>query len=231
MKKSILLAILLIILHGAYSYGFTLLSGSYDRSLIENEIKVPVLGITPDYASAVIGNLSIGKITGSQGVLIFDNRQVLDGSTIESILTSIEFAENYSGTKGSYLITYELGTEHVSGKSSGSAAAIGAIALLKNKSINHSVIITGEIDRSGNLLETGGIIQKSIGAAKNRYRTVILPKNQSKTFIYEKKIDPASGIYFVLAKAFDIGAYLNSTYGATVVEASNIGSILNLTLI
>jgi PDZ domain-containing protein len=64
------------------------------------------------------------------------------------------------------------------GPSAGAAMTVGFIAVLKGESIQRGVAITGTIESNGRIGPVGGIADKVRAAAREGYRTVLIPQGQ-----------------------------------------------------
>ena len=66
------------------------------------------------------------------------------------------------------------------GASGGLAITTAILSFLKNKTIDTSIAMTGEITLNGDVLAVGGIKEKIIGAYNNNIKTIFIPFNNTK---------------------------------------------------
>lgn len=66
------------------------------------------------------------------------------------------------------------------GPSAGITITSSLLSLFKNKAINSSIAMTGEITLLGNVLEIGGLKEKLISAVRSRLKTVFIPRGNIK---------------------------------------------------
>ncbi len=126
------------------------------------------------------GELKIG--TGK--VLVDLENAYLDVSFQESLNKALRminkvFSKTLSG-KDLILRVRKPGAKKrilIEGKSAGVAIAVLLYALLENKEINKSVVVTGAIDENGNVGKVGGIEAKAEAAAKVA-KLFLVPKGQ-----------------------------------------------------
>jgi ATP-dependent Lon protease len=64
------------------------------------------------------------------------------------------------------------------GPSAGAAMTVGFIAVMKGEPIQRGIAITGTIEPSGRIGPVGGIADKVRAAAREGYRTVLIPQGQ-----------------------------------------------------
>ena len=193
----------------------------YNEDLFVRYVDVPMIAVHLEPNAGILGRVRIGLIENGKGKIIFDDRAVIDESTIEGIISSVEFAEEFTKVKKyDYFITYDLLTESVSGHSSGAGIAIGLVALLNDVSLKEKVIITGGIDKTGELKETGGIWLKSYTAAEQGIDTLYVPVGQSKLTYYVDK-----GGYY-LSQELDLNEQWKDN-GLKVIEVRNIKEIIS----
>ncbi|MFA5532665.1 MAG: S16 family serine protease, partial [Candidatus Shapirobacteria bacterium] len=69
------------------------------------------------------------------------------------------------------------------GPSAGGAITTALISALKGVSVPKEIGMTGEITLRGNILEIGGLKEKSIAAHRAGLKTIFIPKNNAKSLI------------------------------------------------
>ena len=153
---------------------------------------ITTIQIEPNYS--LDSSFSL-KLTGSQGDVMKESIQCAftcairylcknsEFNTIEKINTHIK--QNFPN--GFHIHTPAGGTPK-DGPSAGCAFAIGFISLILNKSFNHKVAMTGEIDLNSNVTKIGGLEYKLVGAKQAGITTVLVPKENA-TDVEEIKKD------------------------------------------
>jgi Lon-like protease len=82
----------------------------------------------------------------------------------------------HSGTVSVQGIAYQpIGSD---GPSAGAAMAVGFIALFKGEPLQRGIALTGTIEPEGQIGPVGGIPDKIRAAAREGYRTVLVPRGQ-----------------------------------------------------
>ena len=100
---------------------------------------------------------------------------------IESIKVSISYIKYMKYTNkniNNYDIHVNLLNSGIKkdGSSGGAAITTALLSVLKNKKIDSSIAMTGEITLNGDILAVGGIKEKIIGAYNNDIKTIYIPK-------------------------------------------------------
>ncbi|HET9961317.1 MAG TPA: S16 family serine protease [Nitrospiraceae bacterium] len=83
---------------------------------------------------------------------------------------------SHTGTVSTIGLAYaSTGTD---GPSAGAVMAVGFAALLKGDHVQRGIALTGTIDKDGRIGSVGGIPDKVRAAAREGYRTVLIPEDQ-----------------------------------------------------
>jgi len=166
-------------------------------------IEVPIVATTPDLSQGIVGKIKLELLEGKGFTIDYSTN--VDMTTYNSAVDAISFAEKYTNKTANYLLTYELPAYSVSGGSTGAAVALAAIALLENKSIVNTSLITGGIDSNGELIQTGAIPLK-IKAAESRFKQMFIPNGQTRLIVYEKTAKFSNGY---IVRQVDLQEYTN----------------------
>jgi hypothetical protein len=203
---------------------------NYLNANMTRYIDVPVIGISSDLKSAIVGRARVA-LSDNGCKLCFDSRTGVDERTAKAVSEGIYFAENITGQTASFFISYDMHTNLVSGGSSGAAISLAAIALLSNKTLNENAAITGEIDNEGNFHSVGSVPLKSLAAAKSGFMTMIIPKNSSTILVYEKHpADSFSQHEYYIQKSINLTEYMKDNYNMQLIEAGNLKDVIDIIL-
>ena len=140
---------------------------------------VNTLGYTP-YGGCLLktttvmysGNGNI-QFTGSLGDVIKESIYVAMGY-IRANSMILDIDSNIF-TKNDFHIHFESGSIFKEGPSAGVALITSLISLIKNKAIDSTVSMTGEITLRGKILPVGGIKEKILVAINNGIKTIYIP--------------------------------------------------------
>lgn len=147
-----------------------------------NEIYENHIGVTNSLAWTPFGG-NIQKIeciafNGSGKILITGNVKEILKESINVAISYIKY-KKYT-TKDLNLIDLHLNFINSSIKKEGSSGGIAIttaiLSILKNKIVDTSIAMTGEITLNGDILAVGGIKEKVIGAYNNNIKTIYIPK-------------------------------------------------------
>lgn len=139
----------------------------------------------------------------------------------ESFMNSLQFMDsqkiNFSKENDFYIDFYAEHTSSVEGASGGVATSVILKSLLENKTINESIVVTGEITPIGNVLPVGGIPEKFFASYFNNKSMLLIP---SSTLTSEKVIVKR------LSKEFDFPVYEYSSFNDvySVYTTNNLGN-------
>ncbi|KKQ63000.1 MAG: Lon protease, partial [Candidatus Shapirobacteria bacterium GW2011_GWF1_38_23] len=69
------------------------------------------------------------------------------------------------------------------GPSAGGAITTALVSALTGHAVSHDIGMTGEITLRGNILEIGGLKEKSIAAHRAGLKTIFIPKDNQKSLV------------------------------------------------
>jgi uncharacterized protein len=110
--------------------------------------------------------------------------------TQNSIRTATSVAENVTGINLSeydLIYTIKANATVIEGPSAGAALTIATIAVLENRQVNRSVMMTGTINHDGTIGPVGEILAKATAAKSIGAETFLVPLAQSTQITYEPK--------------------------------------------
>jgi uncharacterized protein len=150
-------------------------------NLTEREILLYLPAIDSK-GKGVIAELSTKIRPGSGDVLVRIN-DVLPGlDTQRSARTAVEVASNYTAlnfTDIDVVFSIKADAMVVEGPSAGAAMAVSTIAAIEGRKINTNVLITGGIDKNGNIKSVGAISEKAKVAKEKNATLLLVPPNQN----------------------------------------------------
>ena len=156
--------------------------------LVKNNNKLP--GVVNGLAYTPFGGTTLpievcfykGKgniiLTGSLGDVMKESANISIGY-VKTILKDLNVEEDFFETHDIHINAIEAAVKK-EGPSAGIALTTAIISSLKNKTISNEVAMTGEISLMGNVLEIGGLKEKTIGAYNSNVKKIFIPKANEK---------------------------------------------------
>jgi uncharacterized protein len=138
--------------------------------------------------NGIVTSLKVDVMPGEGRALVNINQLLFWVDTQYSIQSAKIVAQNVTGMDLSGLdIVYTIDTNAtvIEGPSAGAALTIATVAALENKTINHSVMITGTISRGGLVGPVGGVVAKATAAKEIGAELFIVPGGQAVETYYE----------------------------------------------
>lgn len=117
-------------------------------------------------------------LTGSLGDVMKESANISIGY-VKSILKELKVKEDFFETHDIHINATEAAVKK-EGPSAGIALTTAIISSLKNKTISNDIAMTGEITLMGNVLEIGGLKEKTIGAYNSNVKKIFIPKANEK---------------------------------------------------
>ena len=155
--------------------------------LMLSSIKVPAVD---NDGNGVITGLVVEAVPGTGKTLVDINSILFIADTQSSIRTAKEVAANYTGKDLSkYDLIYHLDANAtvISGPSAGAAITIATISALNNQKIKNNVMITGGINKDGEITAVGGIVDKAKASKYADAELFLVPLSQSEETVYQDK--------------------------------------------
>lgn len=185
-------------------------------SSINKSIKNP--GVVAAVASSSSGGIALNiECAMFKGNGNFTFTGCLGNIIKESIEVSISYIKSnasYFGIDESVFLTHDLHIHFTQnaiskdGPSAGTAITTAIISLLKNKTIDNNISMSGEISLKGDVLVVGGIKDKAVAARKNNITRLFIPKDNMGDVVWLEK-DLKENIDFIPVEDYkDIYEYI-----------------------
>ncbi|MBR2712311.1 MAG: endopeptidase La [Bacilli bacterium] len=117
-------------------------------------------------------------LTGSLGEVMKESANISIGY-VKSILKDLKVKEDFFEKHDIHINATETAVKK-EGPSAGIALTTAIISSLKNVTISSDIAMTGEITLMGNVLEIGGLKEKTIGAYNSNVKKIFIPKSNDK---------------------------------------------------
>ncbi len=190
-KGEILILIIFIFLIGVL---FGSKFGVFDKSVsLTGEKSISIYAPAIDNkGKGVLINLTTSVRSGKGLVLVNINNVLADFELQKSSRQATKAAADYLGLKLNNIdLVYAIrsNADIIGGGSAGAAMALSAISVLGNIELKDEVMITGQINESGDIGKIGGVKEK-IKASKGKANVFLLPIGQSSEIKnYKSKIE------------------------------------------
>lgn len=184
----------------------------------------------------VAGNGQIAKLTvrsesGNGKILTNINQISFWIDTQDSIRTAELVAKNITRKGLSNIdLVYNIETNApvIEGPSGGAALAIATVALLENKTLNQSVMITGTINSDGTIGQVGSVLEKAKVAKYTGATLFLVPVGEGyeNNFLPEKTCTQYGSVTFCSTKYKTQTIDISKEVGIQVVEVANVNDAL-----
>lgn len=141
--------------------------------------------------NGVVTKLLVEAKPGTGRVLVDINQLLFWVDTQNSIRVAQKVAQNYTNTDLSsidLIYAVETNASIIGGPSAGAAMTVATIALLENKTLNQSVMMTGTINSDGSIGPVGEIVAKAKAAKDVGAKLFLVPEGQA-VQVYYKPIE------------------------------------------
>ncbi|MCD6434060.1 MAG: hypothetical protein J7L14_00430, partial [Candidatus Diapherotrites archaeon] len=189
-------------------------SASCFAVISHNEMKI--FAVTSK-GQGIAAELSISIEPGSGK--IWSSISPLIGTTTQNTeKLAVKVAKNYFKDVDKYDYKFEIRSNAsiVEGPSAGAAMALLLITMLQDKNLPSHVSITGTINADGSIGSVGGVLEKTIAAARSGIKLFMIPAGEAKQTIKEG----------IKIKNIDLRNYALEKYNIKVVEVRNIDEAL-----
>ncbi|MEM7825381.1 MAG: S16 family serine protease [Candidatus Aenigmatarchaeota archaeon] len=235
--KIILIAILLLIVLSFIS-NLTLKSvilpnitvGETKKIILSNESILRVYMNIPAVDSegnGVVTKLIVEAKPGAGRVLVDINQLLFWIDTQNSIRVAQKVAQNYTKTDLSsidLIYAIETNASIIGGPSAGAAITVATIALLENKTLNKSVMMTGTINSDGSIGPVGEIVTKAKAAKDVGAELFLVPKGQAVQTYYKpvERCEKFGPVVYCSTEYKPEKIDVSKEVGITVKEVENI---------
>lgn len=158
-----------------------------EKNISTSKVEIYVPAVDSE-GNGVITTLEVQAIPGEGRVLSNIENLLFWIDTQQSIQVAKEVAEKVTKvntSKVDLIYTIETNASIIGGPSAGAALTIATIAVLENKSLNKSVMITGTINQRGEIGQVGGIIAKAHAAKEIGAKLFLVPEGQATQYTYK----------------------------------------------
>ncbi len=197
----------------------------------EHTVKAKFVAVD-EQGNGVVADL-VTEVRAGQGLVLVNVNNVLaDVTTQYSARLATAVASNYTKIDVSNLdIIYNLqsGAGIVAGQSAGSIMAVSTIAALQKKQLRNDVIITGSINKEGDVVDAGGLRAKADAAKKGLAKLFLVPKGSGSTMLNLTKTEHcgqyAGKIYCVIDYPGQLVS-IGDEFGIEVVEVETVAEAM-----
>jgi len=162
------------------------------------KVEVWIVGINQE-GKGVPSKL-ITRVREGEGDVLVNINNVLTGETMQySARLAAEVASDITNKSLENLdVTYSIESGNISlidGPSAGSVMAVSTISLLEGKDLNDDVVMTGSINKNGELESASGIMQKAEAAKEINASLFLIPESSIITdkYVKERKCGSLNG--------------------------------------
>ncbi|MGC8812176.1 MAG: S16 family serine protease [Candidatus Aenigmatarchaeota archaeon] len=156
-----------------------------NESILQISMNIPAVD---EEGNGVITKLMVEAKPGTGRVLVDINQLLFWVDTQNSIRVAQKVAQNYTNTDLSsidLIYSIETNASLIGGPSAGAAMTVATIALLENKSLNKSVMMTGTINSDGTIGPVGEIVSKAKAAKDVGAKLFLVPEGQAVQTYYK----------------------------------------------
>jgi uncharacterized protein len=244
MEESLKIILIAIILLAVFSFlsNLTLKSiilpnvtvGETKRIILSNESILRISMNIPavdEEGNGVVTKLIVEAKPGNGRVLVDINQLLFWVDTQNSIRVAQRVAQNYTKTDLSsidLIYAVETNASIIGGPSAGASITVATIALLENKSLNQSVMMTGTINSDGSIGPVGEIVSKAKAAKDVGATLFLVPKGQAIQTYYKpiEHCEKFGPVTYCSTEYKPEKIDVSKEVGITVKEVSNIQEAL-----
>ena len=200
-----------------------------------NAASVGIPAVDTD-GNGMVTVLSVQAFPGSGRILTDIDKLLFWIDTQNSIRRATAVAQNISGVNLSgydIIYTVHANASVIGGPSAGPAIAIATIAALTNRTINHSVMITGSLNHDGSIGPVGGVLEKARAARMAGADVFLVPLAQSIETTYDSRefCDKIGWMDFCTTETYPVRTDVGAEAGIAVAEVMNIMQAAELMIV
>lgn len=189
-------------------------------------VEMPIVAVD-NRGEGVIGKLVTTAKPGTGLVLVNINNVLAQYDTQLSGRTAAKAASNFTQIdlqKWDIIYTIIVDANVIEGPSAGGVMALSVVAALENRTVNHSVAMTGTINEDGTLGPAGGIKAKATVAKENDVTLFLVTANQSydTSRKSETECSDINGTNYCEVKYKETKINFSDELGINIVEVNNI---------
>ena len=189
-------------------------------------VEMPIVAVDSQ-KNGVLGKLVTTAKPGTGLVLVNVNNVLAQYDTQLSGRTAARAASNFTKIdlqKWDIIYTIVVDATVIEGPSAGSVMAVSVIAALQNKTINHSIAMTGTINEDGSIDPAGGIKEKARTAKENGITTFLVAANQSQDTSRKSETEckMINGTNFCEVKYVETKTDLSKELNMSIIEVASI---------
>ena len=240
MKREILISgLLLILIAYVFYFGISFMRLETKEKVIKMELnekdfsnKVEIfLPAVEEEGYGTMAWLEVGINEGEGRVLLNINDISFLEDTQESVRIAKSVAErttNIDTSNYDIIYSFNANASKIEGPSAGPAIAITTSIVLKNKTINKSVTITGYLREDGTIGKVSGILEKAESAKRNQIKLLLIPVGQKIQTKVETEKNCENGFLKTYCKTETISKKVDiqEEFGIDVIEVENISEAL-----
>lgn len=207
-----------------------LLLVSPGKAQIVNEVNTTILGIRrtdEGIAEGILADLEVELRQNGEGRVFISSMPLTKVDTQASARLAKETACNILNkncSKHDFVYIVRSDSPMVGGPSAGASMTVATLALLTNKSLNQSVMITGTINPDGSIGPVGGLMEKARAAYNGGGRFLLIPDGQKiiQTTKTERERTGPIITEEIQTEEINLQEYALKNWGMNVKEISDI---------
>jgi len=147
------------------------------------EITTYGVGVHDDNKTGELIDIHL-KVKQGEGRIYFDTSSHAFGNSIQNsiplVIYNAEKQTNISLKNEDIFVSLDSISHDIDGTSASATMAVGLIALLENKKVNNSIVMTGSLTRTGKITQIEGLEIKIKVAEQKGMEEILIPKQQCK---------------------------------------------------
>lgn len=192
------------------------------------KVSTSILGIkqTESGAEGVVANLTVQLRRGDGKVFISSMPLTKVDTQASARLAKETACDILSRDCSQYDFNYIIRSSApiVGGPSAGSSMTVATLALLSNKSLNKTVMVSGTVNPDGSIGAVGGLLEKARAAFRVGGKLMLIPKGQGVIRTTKTQRERTGPIITEITQTeeIDLKEYANQHWGIEVEEVSDV---------